>query len=152
MARGYDCSMVGELSAGEIEDVLRENVIGRIGCHAFGSTYVVPITYAYDGRHVYAHSANGMKLTMMRENPRVCFEVDRMDDYANWRSVIAWGTFCELYGVERERALQILVETMQSRLPDGPPGESMHPREGMTPRVLYRITLERKSGRFERRL
>src|SRR5579863_8191037 len=109
--------MVGELSPAEIEAVLRENVIGRVGCHAFGSTYVVPITYAYDDRNVYAHSANGRKLAMMRENPHVCFEVDRMDDYANWRSVIAWGTFSELYGPQRQKALRVLVETMQSRLP-----------------------------------
>jgi uncharacterized protein len=144
--------MLGDLTPAQIEDVLRENVIARIGCHAFGQTYVVPITYAYDGTHVYAHSQNGMKLTMMRENPRVCLEVDHMDDYANWRSVIAWGTFSELRGAQRDAGLRILIETMQSRLPHGPPGESMHPHEGMKTAVIYRITLEKKTGRFERRL
>lgn len=143
--------MLGDLTPAEVEDVLRENIIGRIGCHAFGYTYVVPITYAYDGTNVYAHSSNGMKINMMRENPRVCFEVDHMDDFANWRSVVAWGTFSELYGPERAAAYQVLIETMQSRLPDGPPGESMHPHEGMKTAVFYRIRLERKTGRFERR-
>jgi uncharacterized protein len=143
--------MLGELTPSEVEDVLRGNVIGRIGCHAFGQTYVVPITYAYDGANVYAHSRNGMKLNMMRENPHVCFEVDHMDDLANWRSVIAWGTFAELYGPERERAVTILIETMQSRLPEGPPGESVHPREGMKTAILFHIALDKKTGRFERR-
>ena len=144
--------MVGDLTPAQIEDVLRSNVIGRIGCHAFGQIYVVPITYAYDGASVYAHSRDGMKLHMMRENPHVCFEVDRMDDLANWQSVIAWGTYDELRGSDRQHALQILVETMESRLPSGPPGESAHPHAGMAAATLYRIALEKKTGRFERRL
>ncbi|HTX60221.1 MAG TPA: pyridoxamine 5'-phosphate oxidase family protein [Verrucomicrobiae bacterium] len=144
--------MVGELSQAELEDVLREAIVGRIGCHAFGQTYVVPITYAYDGTNVFAHGHEGMKLHMMRQNPHVCFEVDFMDDLANWRSVIAWGTFAELHGAQREAALQLLLETMASRLPKGPPGESVHPHTGMATSVIYRIALEKKTGRFERRL
>jgi len=148
----YHHLMVGDLTRSEIEAVLRENVIGRIGCHAFGQTYVVPITYAYDGSSIYAHTRHGMKLNMMRQNPRVCFEVDHMDDFANWRSVIAWGTFVELQGPQRLRAVRTLLEAMQRRLPQGPPGESMHPHEGIEATVLYRIALEKKTGRFERRL
>lgn len=144
--------MVGDLTPNEIESFLRANVIGRIGCHAYGRTYVVPITYAYDGAAVYAHSRRGMKLTMMRENPHVCFEVDAMDDFANWRSVIAWGTFAELRGSERERGLVFLADSIESRLGDVPPGESMHPRKGMDAATIYRILLEEKTGRFERRV
>lgn len=143
--------MLGELTAERIESVLRENVVGRIGVHAYGRTYVVPITYAYDGKHVYAHSAEGMKLHLMRENPHVCFEVDHMDDLANWHSVIAWGTFEELRGEAAREALEILLDRIEPELA-GPPGASAHPRSGMTPAVLYRILLEEKTGRFERRL
>ena len=142
--------MLGELTRSEIERLLRRNIIGRVGCHAYGQTYVVPITYAYDGTYIYAHTSVGMKLHMMRGNPHVCFEVDRMDDLANWESVIAWGTFEELRGAEADRALDLLLEQIGSRI-DGPPGASAHPRHGMTPVVLYRIKLEQKTGRFERR-
>lgn len=66
--------MLGDLNASEIERFLRENIVGRIGCrHAFGKTYVVPITYAYEGSAVYAHSDEGMKLHMMRDNPTYRF-------------------------------------------------------------------------------
>jgi nitroimidazol reductase NimA-like FMN-containing flavoprotein (pyridoxamine 5'-phosphate oxidase superfamily) len=143
--------MLGELNPRETEDVLRSNIIGRIGCHAFGKTYVVPITYVYDGDAIYAHTHDGMKLHMMRENPHVCFEVDHMDDLANWRSVIAWGTFEELHGARAEQAMDLLVESLEPRL-SGPPGVSAHPRQGTVPATLYRIVLEEKSGRFERRL
>jgi uncharacterized protein len=142
--------VLGDLTDRETEDVLRSSVIGRIGCHAFGRTYVVPITYVYDGRAVYAHSQEGMKLHMMRENPHVCFEVDHMDDLANWRSVIAWGTFEELHGDRADDAMELLVDSLAPHL-QGPPGASVHPRAGTAQATLYRILLEEKSGRFERR-
>ena len=142
--------MLGELTGRQTEEVLRSNIIGRVGCHAFGRTYIVPITYVYDGKAIYAHTHDGMKLHMMRQNPHVCFEVDHMDDLANWQSVIAWGTFEELRGERARAAMDMLVETLEPRL-DGPPGESAHPRHGTVPATLYRIVLEEKSGRFERR-
>ncbi|MDE2482636.1 MAG: pyridoxamine 5'-phosphate oxidase family protein [bacterium] len=144
--------MLGELSPREIEAVLRESIVGRIGAYAFARPYVVPITYAYDGEAIYAHSGEGMKLHMMRENPHVCFEVDRMDDLANWESVIAWGLFEELRGERARAAMELLVERLEPRLQDGPPGASAHPRASTVPATLYRIVLEEKTGRFERRL
>lgn len=143
--------MLGELTDWETEDMLRSNMIGRIGCHAFGRTYVVPITYVYDGKAIYAHAREGMKLHMMRENPHVCFEVDHMGDLANWRSVIAWGTFEELHGERAHEALEMLVDTLEPSL-EGPPGASAHPRSDTVPAVVYRITLGNKTGRFERRV
>ncbi len=56
--------MVGELSQAQIEDLLHRELIGRIGCHTEGRTYVVPIAYAYDGRYVYAHSGEGRKVAV----------------------------------------------------------------------------------------
>lgn len=143
--------MVGDLKAHDVERVLRENIIGRIGVHAFGRTYVVPVTYVYDGGAVYAHSHEGMKMHMMRENPHVCFEVDHMDGVANWESVIAWGTFEELRGSSAQRAMEMLVRELEPHL-EGPPGVSAHPRSGQTTALLYRVKLEEKTGRFERRV
>lgn len=70
--------MLGELNTEQIELLLKSEVIGRIGCCADNKVYVVPVTYAYDGTHVYAHSKEGMKIRMMRKSPEVCFEVDQM--------------------------------------------------------------------------
>ncbi|HEV3153826.1 MAG TPA: pyridoxamine 5'-phosphate oxidase family protein [Candidatus Baltobacteraceae bacterium] len=143
--------MLGELNRTEIDDVLHANVIGRIGCHAFGRTYVVPITYAYDGRAIYARSEEGMKLHMMRENPHVCFEVDAMDGMANWKSVIAAGVFHELHGDEAQERLNWLVSELSCRL-EGPPGETVHPIDAAADSgVVYKIVLEECAGRFERR-
>lgn len=143
--------MLGDLKSGEIERLLHENIIGRIGCHAFGRTYVVPVTYAYDGSAIYAHSTEGMKLHMMRENPHVAFEVDTMDGDGNWESVVASGMFEELHGDRARWRFRWLVDEISSRL-DGPPGETAHPLDREEPGVTYRIVLESKTGRFERRL
>ena len=115
--------MLGELAPIEVDELLYANVIARIGCHAFGKTYVVPITYLYDGNAIYARTLEGMKLHMMRQNPHVCFEVDSMDGMANWKSVIASGLFQELHGAEAQERFKWLSEGLGSRL-DGPPGAS----------------------------
>ena len=88
--------MFGKLNSEEIDQLLNNQLVGRIGCHSDGVTYVVPISYAFDGNNIYAHSFKGLKLTIMRKNPKVCFEVDDTQDLANWKSVICWGEFEEL--------------------------------------------------------
>ena len=45
-------SVSEELTRAEIDQLLRERTVGRIGCHADGVTYVVPVIYAYDGEAV----------------------------------------------------------------------------------------------------
>ena len=40
--------MLGSLSSKEIEDLLEAEVVARLGCHADGRTYVVPVSYTYD--------------------------------------------------------------------------------------------------------
>ena len=150
--------MLGMLNGGEIEELLRSEVTGRIGCHAEGRTYVVPVTYAYDGGSVYGHSVEGMKVRMMRENPEVCFEVDRVEDPGNWRSVIAWGRFEEMRGEQALRAMDLLIarfsglrvsETSHPSYPVRALGSEPSPAEGRSV-VLYRITLTDKTGRFEK--
>ena len=54
--------MFGNLTEDAIEDILRQQFIGRVGCSFNDVTYVVPISYVYDGVCVYAHAEEGMKL------------------------------------------------------------------------------------------
>src|ERR671918_77425 len=105
-----NAGVIAELDRAAIDDLLRSQVVGRIGCHADGQTYVVPVIYAYDGEGFYAYSLEGRKIRMMRANPRVCFEVDEYDGRGSWRSAIVQGTFEELAGADAERALALLSE------------------------------------------
>ena len=83
--------MIGILSEIQIDYFLKKELVGRIGCSANDVVYVVPISYAFDGRTIFAHTHEGMKTDVMRQNPNVCFEVDNIKDMGNWQSVIACG-------------------------------------------------------------
>jgi nitroimidazol reductase NimA-like FMN-containing flavoprotein (pyridoxamine 5'-phosphate oxidase superfamily) len=155
---------VGELPAVGIEEVLSSAVVGRIGVHAAGRTYVVPVSYAYDGSAVYCHSVGGMKIDMLRSSPTgVCFEVDLVDDVANWRSVIAWGDYEELSGDSAESGLRVLVDRAASVVAGGlVPSRAAHmtavglamearaAATGLPAPIVFRIRLREKTGRYER--
>lgn len=147
--------MFGTLNDAQIEKLLTDNYIGRIGCHANGRTYIVPISYAYHRDCVYAHTYEGLKMEMMRENPKVCFEVENLNDLANWQTVIAWGDFKELTDVdEKQFAIQKLMQRnlpkitsetvkLSNQWPFVP--EDISEVDG----VIFRIHLKEKTGRFE---
>jgi nitroimidazol reductase NimA-like FMN-containing flavoprotein (pyridoxamine 5'-phosphate oxidase superfamily) len=138
--------MYGVLDASEIEQVLRTHQIGRLGVTGGGRVYVVPVSYGYDGASVYIVSHEGLKVQLMRANPAVCFEVEEVTSPAEWRSVIAQGTFEEIHDeVERARALSIIASQGPAPLPP-----SLAPYlDGPGRVVIYRIRLGEKTGRYE---
>jgi nitroimidazol reductase NimA-like FMN-containing flavoprotein (pyridoxamine 5'-phosphate oxidase superfamily) len=150
--------MLGPLTPEEVERLLSSETTGRIGCHADGLTYVVPVTYAYRSGTVYCHSAAGQKIRMMRKNPDVCFEVDRVEDVGNWKSVVAHGRFQELSGRDALEAMDVLIarfSTIDGMKESHPSyvlrvSEADSPRTDGRPIVLFGIRLSGKTGRFER--
>ncbi|MGZ3859312.1 MAG: pyridoxamine 5'-phosphate oxidase family protein [Flavisolibacter sp.] len=147
--------MLGTLQPTEIEELLRSGMVGRIGCHADGETYVVPISYAYDGQYIYCHTQEGKKAHMMRKNPKVCFQVEVMKDMANWKSVIVQGRFEELTGkADRDIAMQALVNrylpvisSVTTHLGKDWPFHSGNLSEIRG--LVFRIAADEKTGRFE---
>lgn len=144
--------MLGALDAEQIDRVLHGATVGRIGIHADGRTYVVPITYVYDGDAVYCHSALGLKIRMMRTSPDVCFEVDEVDDLANWRSVIALGRYEELAGDLATGAMNLLRSRLAPLTASETVGPAGHPAgaAGLAG-IAFRIRLGERTGRFEKR-
>jgi uncharacterized protein len=149
--------MLGEMSDFEAGAFLQTGTIGRIGCHADGMTYVVPVSYVFEGGCVYGHSTEGRKIRMMRLNPEVCFEVDRVKGINDWRSVISWGRYEELTGDDGFNAMELLMKglvrepAIRSDHPSYPvrtAGARGRDSEGI-PIVVYRIRLTRTHGRFE---
>jgi len=150
--------MLGVLSQKQIDELLTRNVTGRIGCSDGDRIYVVPVSYAYNEKYIVAHSREGLKIEMMRKNPKVCFEVDEIHDLGNWQCAIAHGTYEEITD-ERERyyAMKFLVSRLKhlkvgetARLPhmatEGVYEEDV-PVE-LRP-VVYRIRLDSLTGRYE---
>jgi len=133
--------VIEELSEDEIEAFLRRRLIGRVGCHAFGRTYVVPVIYVWDAGYVYVQSIEGRKIRMMRANPEVCFEVDEYEADGSWRSVILEGVFEELEGGAAEAALALLVQRFLGRRRERAGGGT-----GRRP-VAFRIRCTQATGR-----
>jgi nitroimidazol reductase NimA-like FMN-containing flavoprotein (pyridoxamine 5'-phosphate oxidase superfamily) len=148
--------MIGEMNLYETEKLLKTEIVGRLACHAEGITYIVPISYAYADGYIYGHSFDGMKIEMMRKNPNVCFQTDRMENMANWKSVVAWGKFEEVKAKsDRKEALEKLLERHLPILssqtvhltPHWPfPPEEINEIQG----IVFRIKVEKMTGRFEK--
>lgn len=141
--------MLGMLDRDQIDRVLHAEVVGRIGVHADGRTYVVPVTYVYDGTAVYVHSKDGLKIRMLRAAQQVCFEVDAMKDLGNWQSVIAWGRYEELAGDLATAAMNLLASRLAPLTASETAGPSGPSDAGAS--VAFRIRLEERTGRYEKR-
>lgn len=148
--------MFGILNPDEIDELLQQQIIGRIGCHSDGVTYIVPISYAYDGNYIYAHSLEGMKVGLMRHNSNVCFEVDFLDIIEDWQSVVCWGSFEELVNPkEREEALRklhsrALPKTVSLTARLSPSWPKLPWDINSIDGIVFRIKLHKKTGKFQK--
>lgn len=86
----------------EIEEILTQARVGRLGTCLDGIPYITPVNFVYDSGKIFFHSAHeGRKITNITANPNVCFEVDEVGDVlarepicrssTTYRSVIAFG-------------------------------------------------------------
>ncbi|RZJ77532.1 MAG: pyridoxamine 5'-phosphate oxidase family protein [Flavobacterium sp.] len=142
--------MLGDLNKRELLEFLEQQVFGRLGCHADGETYIVPINYVYRNNAIYAHSGKGKKINMMRTNPKVCFQVDEIINTFRWKSAILHGNYSELGGEERQQAMQGIIHRIMP-LTNRPSEEPSH---GIDPAahsdiIVFKIELTAVSGKYE---
>lgn len=102
----------------ECDRVLRDCTHGVLAICGDGvHPYAVPLSYAYDGKAIYFHSAkSGHKLDEIAANPCASFCVVEKDDIvpeeytSYYRSVIAFGAVSEIVGDDAMAALRLLCE------------------------------------------
>ena len=82
-----------EMSRLEIDQFLTCARIGRIGLILKEDPYIVPVGFGYSDGKIFFHTCTeGLKMEAVRENPKVCFEVDEsISDGSLAKSVIIWG-------------------------------------------------------------
>ncbi len=130
---------IHHLDGDGIETLLADSIVGRFACNQPGDRpYLVPLAYAYDGESIYAVSGPGRKLDLMRADPRVSFEVDRVEQSDRWQSVVAEGLFEEVTDPDEIQMAIALVE-----------GATGVPVVMGAHSVVIRLRLTAKSGRFE---
>jgi len=148
--------MLGQLSNAQINNILSSQVVGRVACTDGKQPYIVPVTFCYDGKHIYGQTNEGTKLEILRKNPSVCFETDIIIDMRNWQSVIVYGEFEELTNKEAEKARDILFDRVFPLLTSS----TIHAHEhrvttelddsNRVKYVMYRIKIDKITGRFEK--
>jgi hypothetical protein len=105
---------INEMIAEECRAFLERASIGRLGCSFENQPYVVPIHFAYDDGYLYVFSTLGQKVKWMRANPKVCVQMDDIQNQSQWASVIVNGEYEELaepqHSAERNHASSLLAK------------------------------------------
>lgn len=80
-----------ELSIEDCTALLSAGRYGRLALSLDDHPYVIPMSYVFSAGKIFLHSrGTGKKDEIASKNPRVCFEVDRMEKN-QWSSVIVHG-------------------------------------------------------------
>lgn len=140
--------VIKEIKEADAYSILAKNHFAHLACHVKDDLYLVPISYAFEGGYIYSHAQNGKKIQMMRDNHKVCVQVEEVDDFFHWKSVIAWGEYEELKGQEAESAMRSLVRSMSA----GGPRRSdleIYFESQLEAAIIYRIKVKRITGRYE---
>ena len=61
----------------QVDSIIGKAIVCRLGLAEGDRPYIVPLCFGYDGDSIYFHSAlEGRKLDILRENDKVCFEIE----------------------------------------------------------------------------
>jgi nitroimidazol reductase NimA-like FMN-containing flavoprotein (pyridoxamine 5'-phosphate oxidase superfamily) len=112
----------------EIDRIIRQADICRLGLSRDNRPYVVPVSFGYDGDFIYFHTGReGLKIDYLQANDRVCFEMEcdvRMlpdnDSACKWSvtylSVIGFGRAEEITETQGIRfALNLIMKHYSGR-------------------------------------
>jgi uncharacterized protein len=142
--------LIHDLSPADCRDVLSRVSLARLACSRDDQPYVVPVSFAYDRESncLYGFSAIGRKIEWMRGNPRVCIEVEDIEDRFHWTTVVIVGRYEELRAAvehqdSKQRALDLFGQRAEWWLPGAAKaGPREHPDV-----VIYRIQIDTITGR-----
>ena len=142
--------LIRELNRDECREVLGRASLGRLACVRHDQPYIVPIHFSFDSERtcVYSFSTIGQKVLWMRENPRVCLEVEEIRSKDHWTTVLAIGRYEEIHrnpgeAEAQRRAEQLFLQRREWWLPAAASVEGReHPDV-----VVFRIQIDRLTGR-----
>ena len=143
--------IIHELTAAQCEEFLTRATIGRLGCARHNQPYVVPVSLYFDSGEncLYSFSTVGRKIHWMRDNPRVCIEVDDIADQFHWTTVLVTGRYEELGDLESERSARQRVLAFFQQQPQWwlPGAAKLASGEEHSAPVVFRIQITSLSGR-----
>jgi nitroimidazol reductase NimA-like FMN-containing flavoprotein (pyridoxamine 5'-phosphate oxidase superfamily) len=142
--------LIHELTLAECRDVVSRANLARLACARADQPYVVPVSFAYDteSNSLFSFSTIGKKVEWMRENPKVCLEIEDVADKFHWTTVVIVGRYDEIADSDEHAAIRRrALDLFESRDEWWLPGAA---RVGPTEHhamVVYRILIDRMTGR-----
>ena len=110
-----------------------------------------PFAFRLDpvGVCLFSFSTPGQKIDWMRENPKVCVEVDEMVDQFNWTSVLAFGRYEEIRDTRQDEDLRRQANALfQQRTAWWLPAlGKLASAEEHHSSIVYRILIDKLTGR-----
>jgi len=88
--------VIQEMSSDDCLIALSRATLGRLACAHDNQPYVVPIYFVYEEPYVYGFTTLGQKVEWMRSNPLVCVELDEVENFDQWTSILLFGRYEEL--------------------------------------------------------
>lgn len=142
--------LIHELSEHDCFEMLGRSTLGRLGCAREDQPYIVPVHFSFDRdrRCVYGFSTIGQKIRWMRDNRKVCLEVEDTADPRHWTTVVVIGEYREI-----DRTPEDAEARGRAELLLGQRQEWWLPAAGRTPAgehgeaVVYSIVIDRVTGR-----
>ena len=149
--------MIVDLAKADCEKILAENRYAHLACCDGDEPYVVPITYVYADGFLYGFTHEGKKIELLRKNPKMCVQVERVEGEREWESVMCWGLFEEVTRADAAQDVKLLfaerhgISVLAGKEPDvSPMVEYLHSPKDDTA-VMYRMRPYRMSGKAGKR-
>lgn len=115
-----------ELPRAEIEAMLLRNRVGRLAFSLHDRVDIQPIHYIYERGWLYGRTSEGDKLSTLKHNQWIAFEVDEVTDIFDWRSLVIHGSFWIIHprGSPRAEELWARAAELVSKIVPGALTES----------------------------
>ena len=106
----------------DLDEIMKKAQVCRLAVSYEAMAYIIPMSFGYANRTLYFHSAQeGLKLMILRENPKACFEVDidtevvasekACDWTMRYQSVVGFGDVAFIEELEGKReAMRIIMQ------------------------------------------
>lgn len=141
---------IATMKSTEAKSLFEECRFAHLACHNRDDIYLVPISYIFEDGAIYSHSEPGRKIDIMRKNPHVCVQVEKIQDFFHWRSAIAWGDFEELSGDEANEAMRLLLKKVSEEKGAAQMSSlGLDMAAQLESAIIYKITVKEITGRYE---
>ena len=135
-----------DMERDESEAMIGRNNVGRIAFAFHDRVDIEPIHYIYERGWLYGRTSEGHKLSTLRHNQWVAFEIDEIKDTFDWRSVVIHGSFWIIHprGSPRAeelwaKAANLVGQIVPGALTESDPVAFRH--------ILFRIAISEVRGR-----